>query len=106
MRLKEVSTNYRASGLRRRNARQDKPPDDHRPVAAKKDTRRWCKGVVGREHKPVCMPYGKGVIRSLSVTQCWRVLACSVCGKELESYTPWPRGSGMRQIPKPAWVTN
>jgi hypothetical protein len=107
MRLKEDSYSWRASGLLRRNARQDKPPDAHRPVAGKKDTRRWCKGVAGREHKPVCMPWRKfGTARVGSITDHWRLLACSVCGKELASYTPWGRGSGMPAVKKPDWVTN
>lgn len=103
MRLKENSSSYRASGVRRRNARQDKPPDAHRPVSGKKDTRRWCKGIVGREHKPECMNYAKLAGRVTSLSAEWRILACSVCGKELDHYYPWP-DIPLRK-PKPAWVT-
>ena len=107
MRLKECSTNYHASSLRRRNARQDKPADSPvRPSRGKKDRRRWCRGHVGREHKPVCLKYGDVKqtmeIGGKKIFDDWRVLACSACGKELDT---WHGSTGFVSRPKPAWVT-
>jgi len=104
MRLKECSTNYHASSLRRREARQEKPTDAPRAVRGKKDRKRWCGGHVGREHKPVCMNYGELKPRMVGdkvLLAEWRVLACTVCGKELDLW--WP--SALNKRDKPAWVT-
>jgi hypothetical protein len=110
MRLKENQTNYHASSVRRRLLRQSLPADaPPRPVRGKKDRRRWCGGHVGREHKPVCMDYrelkfrgrGLGGPADSSVFKNWKVLACTLCGKELEFYFPWQE----RPSPPPAWVT-
>lgn len=65
----------------------EKPLDDTvRPVPARKNTKRWCKGKVGREHKP-----------ALRVTQ-WLSRAYT-CGWVVNSWRAALRGGGS----KPFW---
>lgn len=88
---------YKASGIRRRDTRNTKLPDIRPPSGSKKDTKRWCRGVVGREHEPECR------LSKYSFAQEWRDLVCKKCGKELDWWWPsrfWPRAK-----PKPDWVT-
>ena len=50
----------------------------------KKDTRRWCKGIVGREHVPVKKFWSyRGVEDSPppGAQYVWPIIVCSVCGK-------------------------
>lgn len=69
-----------------RNQRQAR--DEVRPPSgSSKNTKKWCRGVVGREHNGVWMPYTEhkhfqGL--HLKALKSWRVLVCTVCGKELE----------------------
>lgn len=46
MRLRKDATSYKAAGLKARL----QPIPDKPKYHAKKDTKHWCKGVVGREH--------------------------------------------------------
>lgn len=104
MRLKKDSNSYGASSVIRREVRQDRPSDTHKPMAGKKDRKRWCGGHVGREHQTVCRNYRD--IKNTAGTRPnmptlysgWRVLVCLVCGKELETYY----GS----VTKPSWITD
>jgi hypothetical protein len=66
---------------------------EHRP-RAKKDTRAWCKGKVGRPHQPVVQTYPHDSIpcreapswyaRRYGNWWCRHQLVCEVCGKVLE----------------------
>jgi hypothetical protein len=96
MRLKEVSNNYRASGLRARDARHVHNGPSVPKHRSGKNTRRWCGGKVGREHKSTCM-----VKRTWNDKVRWYVLACTECGKELDHYYPL---IGILDRPKPDWV--
>lgn len=86
-------SDWKKSGAARRDARSQKPPDEPRPIAAKKDTKRWCKGRIGVAHdlqhylKPT---YGSRL----------HVLACKTCGREIDTYyeAVWSRKT------KPDWV--
>jgi hypothetical protein len=79
------------------------------PTSKKKDTKKWCKGKVGREHKGVCMTYDEakggrftsanGFFGDFNARS--RYLICIVCGKELSCYYP----SKNDTKPKPDWVT-
>lgn len=70
-----------------------------------KDKKRWCKGKVGVEHTPVCMPYRKhhGLAVLDGAMKNWRELVCSRCGKVLDYYYPFNRSRGKK---KPDWVTS
>lgn len=77
----------------------------------RKDTKRWCKGKVGREHTVVvrdATDLGKRRFR-MQLIRC-----CATCGKELETWwAPWKvRGTDgvereilmNRRKPMPDWV--
>lgn len=49
--------------------------DEHRPTPGKKNTKRWCKGKVGREHQPalrIASPYTR-VYQCGWVKDSWRM---------------------------------
>lgn len=77
------------------------PSDEWRKQSKKKDTRRWCKGHEGREHKPVIemskWPYQRGAGCHAHVEgdrfwwpmdkhgyTCYHQVNCEVCGKRLQ----------------------
>lgn len=87
-------------------ARYDSEVGKHR---SSKNTRRWCKGVVGRDHKPECVPYPVASTAPCSVMY-WRNYQCAVCGKVIKRYWPfvtWTADGTMipSREPKPEWVT-
>lgn len=87
-------SDYKESGIRRRDERHTATPDIRPPGGSKKNTKKWCRGVVGREHQPEC--------RDDNRIKDWKVLTCSACGKHLDYYypSPWFRS----KKPKPEWV--
>lgn len=80
---------WRLGGIKRRDARHIKE-DVRPPGGSKKNTKKWCRGVVGREHKPECKPWPS--------SGSWKVLACTSCGKHLDYY--WPAS----REPTPSWA--
>lgn len=72
----------------------------------RKDTKRWCKGKVGKEHTHKIMPYddakrrGTSLGFNKSITRNWFILCCSECGKELDIYMPF----GKLKHKKPEWL--
>lgn len=49
---------------------------------SRKNTKRWCRGVVGREHVPVCIADNR--------FKDWRILACKQCKRHLDRWWPSP----------------
>ena len=52
--------------------------EEVRRMPGEKDTKRWCRGKVGREHDPkakLLFPGGD-----------WYVLVCRICGKQLKLF--------------------
>lgn len=98
-----MKTAYKASGVAVRDARATHAgPDVAKPKAAKKDTKRWCGGHVGREHTLECQPY-PGSSRFTGVTSLskrWRELVCTVCGKRVAHWYPC-----RNETDAPEWVT-
>jgi hypothetical protein len=45
---------WKEEAARRRAVRQTRVPDVRPPGGSKRDTKRWCRGVVGREHELRC----------------------------------------------------
>lgn len=84
----------------RRNLRQAKV-EIRPPSGSSKDTKRWCRGVVGREHQPQCVDWAKHTRSTLKVE--WRVLVCTACKKQLAYYFPSPFRK--TPVPPPSWVT-
>lgn len=109
MRVRKEPWGWNARGVIRRDAKHTKTSDAHRPVAAKKDTKKWCGGKVGREHQTVARRYTdmKHIHRPELPTlyQGWWTLVCTACGKELENYWPLKNVEGLvTNSPPPAWV--
>lgn len=73
---------------------QDDEVPRHR---SRKNTRRWCKGVPGREHTPVC----KRAKHSWAVRMNWFQYTCTKCGKVLAE---WYNIKWLQPKPKPEWV--
>lgn len=72
-----------------RRERSAKDPDPQVPKhGAKKDTRQWCKGKVGREHKPEWVRTHMGWPFHNDAKP-WYTLACKACGKHLDRCWPW-----------------
>jgi hypothetical protein len=87
---------------KRREERATKAPDGPARSKRKKDTKRWCKGVEGREHTPVCQD--GMTARGRNYLADWRYLICTTCGKELDIW--YGKDSFIRDKPKPDWVTD
>jgi hypothetical protein len=80
---------------KRRDERHTKIDDAPatRSKKSKKNTKLWCKGVVGREHETSCF----------KKPQCigYYVLKCNNCGKELDYYFT---DSPFDKRPRPDWL--
>lgn len=81
---------YERKGSVSDRRRTDQTPERH--GRARKNTKRWCKGKVGREHvTEIRMEnwYGRdyvcGPSRWLNRWLCWEIVTCTVCGKHLGS---------------------
>jgi hypothetical protein len=92
-------SDWKERSIKRRDVRRTKEPEIRPPGGSnKKNTKRWCKGKVGREHKPECRNYSDHLS---AFGGSWRILACAGCGKHLDYYYPL---SWCKQA-KPDWVT-
>lgn len=93
--------------MTRRNSRSnEKVPRS--PSLTVKKTKRWCRGKVGIEHKPVVSNYAAiGKLAWLPGAELWLVLYCSACGKELDSYTPSHEDhpAFIKRRPLPSWAS-
>jgi hypothetical protein len=81
MRLSQDSDSWKASGLKRRDFRHthDGPEVTRHVGKRRKSTKRWCRGVKGREHQPV-----------VEQRRWYDLTLCSVCHKHLSySWRPW-----------------
>lgn len=87
----------------RRDQRQTKVPDIRPPSGSRKNTKKWCRGKVGRAHKPACKPYNEVKNQRPCHSDSWKVLECSECGKILDHWHPSPFRR-VKQDP-PAWVS-
>jgi len=93
---------YKEELNKHKEARQAPAENEEPKRLGKKDTKRWCKGKVGREHETVCMTYGemKGESNYFGFFSNWYYLVCKKCGKELESWSPRSK----KRKAKPDWV--
>ena len=94
-------SDWKQRALERRDFRHD--PTEVRPLSAsRKERRHWCQGKRGVPHKTVCRPYDEAKGISLGGYEKWRVLYCTVCGKELKYWMPL-LGARNPETP-PDWV--
>lgn len=81
MRLKEDKSSWKASNILRKVT-----PVPEEPVhRSHKSTRRWCKGVVGREHEYTRTKKSYFGIAHMELDK------CSKCGKEKYGKIVWSR---------------
>lgn len=93
-------SDHKQAAAQRRDERNVKTDERQHAQPAKKDKKKWCRGKVGVEHAPKCMPYAyRG---GFAVD--WREFVCVNCGKRLEYYYPL-FFKGAINKPAPAWVT-
>lgn len=95
-----------AMGAAVRKATRQTPVDDAprtRGVPNKRDTKRWCRGKVGVEHKLAVKTYRELKGTGGMAFQGWLVRYCSGCGKEIEQFVPPWRGSASSK-PIPKWA--
>lgn len=86
-------TSWKAEGLRRRYREDLIPRPEHRG-SRKKNTKKWCKGVVGREH--IFKMVAPVRFKSWSPDR-YAVDKCQRCGKEINfRWNP--------ALPKPSWM--
>jgi hypothetical protein len=99
---------WRLNAIKRHDERHTKAPEREppKPVPAKKDTRRWCKGIQGRPHVLVWKRRpAKMVTRSdgsvLTYAAKWLDYTCTICGKQLDYWWPSKRDRDGTKVPKP-----
>lgn len=79
-------------------------PEDHPKIVkpkSKKDTKKWCKGKVGREHVPeltkqswandrTCAPPERWMLQLMPTRnwRCYHQWVCANCGKVLDRWLP------------------
>lgn len=94
-------SDYRQRSIKRRDERNTKVPVIRAPSGSKRNTKRWCRGKVGREHKPRCVDYSD--LKNVTWGSKWKVLLCDECGKQLDHW--WPRMFDFETAKTPpAWV--
>lgn len=102
MRIKKDKTSWHAGGVIARDARHEKSPDNTAKHLSKKNTKRWCKGKVGREHQGEWVRYYELKHDGGRMGKCnWRIFVCKRCQKHLNRSYPW----GFVRNPKgPGWL--
>lgn len=69
------SSEWKKSGVKRRDTRNTKIPEEILKYKPRKKTRKWCRGKTGVAHKPKCTDDRIG-----------KLLICERCGKHLERW--------------------
>jgi hypothetical protein len=95
-------SDWRESANKRRNARQARLPI-RPPSVSRRDTKKWCRGKVGVEHKSYCVSYNDLKNTRATYADEWKVLICTACGKQLAHW--WPSVFRPTKEQAPDWVT-
>lgn len=78
---------WKEGAAERRDARATKDEIEQRVGnAKKKDTKRWCRGKVGKEHTSVVGKRHPNPCGQSRWFGCWHYEFCSVCGKNLQYF--------------------
>lgn len=102
-------SDWKERSIKRRDERQTKVPNIRPPSGSSKNTKKWCRGKVGVPHKPKCVSYHEWENRGepQGWSKDWKVLVCEACGKELDTWWPYPtEWKFTRSRSKPDWVTD
>lgn len=92
---------YREGCVKRKTARRAKDAIQPKPrVGNAKNTKKWCKGVVGRSHSCTCVSW-REYKRVDYAPVSWKLFVCTECGRELDYWMPVSHRDCGEQ---PAWV--
>lgn len=92
---------WRERANRRRDERHTALPCIRPPSSSKRDTKKWCRGKVGAEHRPICVGYN--ALKNVTYAPDWKVLLCTECGKHLNYWMPCPWSE--TKEPTPSWAS-
>jgi hypothetical protein len=93
-----MASEWKLRGVKRRDERHTKDENIRPTSSNKKNTKKWCRGVVGREHKLACKDVDFYRFKN-------KVLACTECGKQVDWWSEPPLFWRSTR-PKPDWVTD
>jgi hypothetical protein len=79
---------YKETATERRDDRSAKDEIKEKPLHKKKNTKKFCKGKIGKEHELEVRNYSDLNKRSFPVNKDWKILMCKNCGEELDVYFP------------------
>lgn len=91
MRLKEDRKSYRARGIARKDLRHTKVALEAGKHRAKKDTKKWCGGKVGQEHRFGWEQDRRYYIGRESANVPW-ICICERCGKITDTWFSFSGG--------------
>lgn len=94
---------WRERANKRRDARRTALPVIRPPSGSQKDTKKWCRGKVGRTHTPKCVSFSE-LKGSPGIYRGWKVLVCAVCGRHLDYFWPSPWRTQPQQ--PPSWAVD
>ena len=77
MRLKEDSSSWKSSSIKRRDFRHDPSQPQRTKFSRKKDTKKWCKGRVGEVHELELKE------STTFLMWAWDYYKCTRCGKKV-----------------------
>lgn len=85
------------------------PKLDLRAPGSRKKTRHWCRGKRGIQHKLVVRDYA--AVKLITWPNWYqpegsKILLCSACGKEFDTYVPRAATPYFPALTPPDWVTN
>ncbi len=92
-----TADNWKKTAADRRDTRATKTEATSPGKGRKKDTKRWCKGVSGREHVTATKEERFDLLNGKCLYLGMK-LYCTVCGKDIAWW------SGRSRKPKPDWA--
>jgi len=91
MKISRDDSSWHASGVLVRDARHTKTEQQVGGHRAKKDTKRWCRGKVGREHEGEWKHHDEVTHRrpgSRFTANCW-ICVCKRCQRHVDECFSW-----------------
>lgn len=83
-------SDWKQRSVQRRDERHTAVACIRPPSSSSKNTKRWCRGVVGREHQSKWVSYNEAN-RTTFAPANWKILQCEVCRKQLDYHWPSTR---------------
>ncbi len=99
-----MPSDWKAGGLKKRDAQHTKTEETSPGRGKKKDTKRWCKGKVGRVHIPGCRKEYMTLSHDKQLFLGYQKF-CITCGKELDFWRGGKSWLGTKK-PRPDWAVD